>query len=228
MNIQADASQSAPDPAAVLGAAISLWEACHRTACRKPKVNLSECYHGGDQCMREVMRVATLFEEWACRHIAFEEIDEVWPYFLENEFGRACIKVVGACGLAEFGANDCLRVAMQLWLPVRHDGVLPVPVLEEISNPIHGVALRIFRIQTVRDSRVYGDVVLYTSDDDPFTSEFSQPYFAFCGVYESGEVEHIADRLTYMEAVNLAQGLIPGLLFTLCPTSLPKPSVRRL
>jgi len=31
--------------------------------------------------MREVMRVANQFENWACRNVNFDEFNEVWPYF---------------------------------------------------------------------------------------------------------------------------------------------------
>ena len=72
-----------PDSAAVFGAALSIWQACRETAARDPHLNLSDCYNGMDEFMREVMRVGKCFEDWACRHVAFEELADVWPYFLE-------------------------------------------------------------------------------------------------------------------------------------------------
>jgi hypothetical protein len=95
------------DPAAVLGAAVSLWQACQRD----PRPDLSAYYGGGDQWMREVMRVATLFETWATRHVCF---DECWPYFLDDRFGGTCVGLVGADGLARFEEADCLRVALRV------------------------------------------------------------------------------------------------------------------
>jgi len=177
--------------------------------------------------MREVMRVAGLFEGWAAHHISFEENDDVWPYLLEDKFGPACLEIIGVSGLVEFDRNDCLRVALRLQLPVRHDGCLPVPVLEEIDNPIANAAFRTLRIQTVRDHRRSCNIAPFTLDDEPFDREYTKPYFAFYGVFGSGKIEHIADRKTYVGAVDLARQLIPGLAFTPCPTSSPKPRARR-
>jgi len=177
--------------------------------------------------MREVMRIAALFEAWASSHIVFEENDDVWPYLLEEKFGPACLEIVGVCGLVEFNHRDCLRVALRLRLPVRHDGSLPVPILEETANPIPNAAFQVLRIQTVRDHRGSCTITPFTIDDEPFDRDFSEPYFGFYGVLESGEIEHIADRMTYSEAVDLARRFIPGMSFTACPTSLPKPSARR-
>jgi len=104
----------ATDPAAVLGAAVSLWRACQSD----PQPDLGVCYGGSDQWMREVMRVATLFETWATRHVCFGDLDECWPYFLEDRFGAACVELIGPDGLARFAEADCLRVAQRLRLPV--------------------------------------------------------------------------------------------------------------
>src|SRR5262245_39766903 len=79
------------DPAAVFGAAMSLWEACEASARNDSKLNLSESYHGMDELMRQVMRVATLFESWCCEHLDFDQFSDVWPYFLEDKFGEACL-----------------------------------------------------------------------------------------------------------------------------------------
>ena len=76
------------DPAAVFAAATSLWRECQKQAATEPGVNLSDCYGGMDSLMREVMRIATLFETWSCSHVRFEELNDVWPYLLEDRFGR--------------------------------------------------------------------------------------------------------------------------------------------
>jgi hypothetical protein len=46
-----------PDSAAVFSIALSLWEICERQS-RETGFNISECYKGVDQFMREVMRIA--------------------------------------------------------------------------------------------------------------------------------------------------------------------------
>ena len=78
-----------PDLAGMFAAAHSLWKAIFEAADHPGKTGLSEAYTGIDQLMREVMRAGMLFEAWACRHIAFEESDEVWPYFIADHFGAA-------------------------------------------------------------------------------------------------------------------------------------------
>ena len=70
------------DTAAVFAAAHSLWEAIQKRARAAPEINLSDCYSGMDQLMREVMRIANQFEEWACQHVEFNELTDVWPYLL--------------------------------------------------------------------------------------------------------------------------------------------------
>lgn len=61
------------DPAAVFACANSLWLACKRQAGVDPNLNLSDAYNGMDQLMREVMRIAEMFEKWSCQHVVFEE-----------------------------------------------------------------------------------------------------------------------------------------------------------
>ena len=111
--------ETSPDPAAVFGCAISLWHECKKPAKAAEKVNLSACYNGGDEFMRVVMRVATRFETWASDLVEFEELDDVWPYMMEDRFGAACVEVMGAENLASFNDSDCLRVALRLRLPVK-------------------------------------------------------------------------------------------------------------
>ncbi|MEN9576237.1 MAG: hypothetical protein RL514_4092 [Verrucomicrobiota bacterium] len=107
-----------PDSAAVFACALSLREACLKSAAADPAMNLSESYNGMDEFMREMMRVANLFEAWACEHVAFAECNEVWPYLLEDRFGDACLAVMSPTGLAAFDETDCLRVALHLRLPI--------------------------------------------------------------------------------------------------------------
>src|SRR5258708_533966 len=139
-----------PDPAAVFGAALSLWQACWKSA-HDLRINLSEPYQGGDEFMRQVMRVGNVFETWACEHVNLNETSDVWPYLLEDRFGEACVEVVSASGLAEFNDKDCLRVALRLRLPVLPDPNLPLPVDVCVPNPVIESPFRKFRIQTIRD-----------------------------------------------------------------------------
>ncbi len=106
------------DAGAEFAAALSLWRTCVAVAATE-QVDLSERYRGIDQLMREVMRIGRLFERWACDHIEFEELDEVWPYLLEDRFGEACLRVLPVGSLDQFDEAACLRVAYQLALPMK-------------------------------------------------------------------------------------------------------------
>ena len=202
-------------------AAISVWEACRKSAETEPRINLSECYNGGDEFMRVVMRTANRFEKWASLHIAFSELDDVWPYMMEDKFGAACVSVMGAESLTHFDDNDCLRVALHLRLPVKVSDGLPVPVDVIAENPLSGSAFRTFRILTVREFGGNDGCEPFTLDDDPFDEQFSPPFFGIYGVGDDGLREHIADRDTYAEAVSLVRNLIPGIAFPDTPPFLP-------
>ena len=209
------------DSAAVFGAALSLRKACREAAERDPHLNLSDCYNGMDEFMREVMRVGNCFEDWACRHIAFEELADVWPYFLEDKFGAACLAVMSPGSLAQFDDTDCLRVALRLRLPIRPHASLRLPVDVTAQNPTAGTAFAAFRIQTVRDALKGGFTEPFTADDDPTDEEMGEPYFSLYGVGADGLLEHIADRRTYAEAVTLAGKLAPGIEFPTVPVISP-------
>jgi hypothetical protein len=205
------------DPAAVFACALSLREACLKSAKANPQLNLSESYNGMDEFLREMIRVGNLFEAWACAHVAFDELNDVWPYLMEDKFGDACLEFMLPSTVAEFADTDCLRVALRLRLPIQADDKVRVPVDVRAPNPIGGSEFRAFRIQTVRDDLDEGDVAPFTTDDDPFDEEFGPPYFALYGVGDDGMVEHIADRDTYSDALNLAQKLAPGVTLPLKP-----------
>ncbi len=210
-----------PDPAAVFGCALSLWHECKKLTKANERLNLSECYNGGDEFMRVVMRTANRFEKWASMHIAFGGLDDVWPYMMEDKFGAACVSVMGAESLARFDDSDCLRVALHMRLPVKVSDGLPVPVDVSAENPLSGSAFRTFRILTVR---VFGDnegCEPFTFDDDPFDEQFGAVFFGLYGVGDDGLREHIADRDTYAEIVNLARNLVPGITFPDAPCVKP-------
>jgi hypothetical protein len=203
-----------PDPAAVFAAALSLWAVCQKQARHDSTLNFSEHYRGMDEFMRVVMRVANQFERWSCRNLNFAELDQPWPYLLQDHFGEDCLEVVPADNLVPFDDDACLCVAIKLRLPVRLDKGLPVPVDVRAANPWHvsGSGFREYRIQTVRDG-VDEHCVPYTCADDPFDGSYGDPYFGLYGVNKSGLLEHIADRPTYAKVLSLAQKLVPGLKF---------------
>lgn len=203
-----------PDPAAVFACAMSLHDACLERAKVEPKLDLSEVYQGMDVFMREVMRVGEMFEEWACRQVAFHELADVWPYLLEDRFGAACLEVMDADSLAGFDGDDCLRIAFKLRLPLRVDGSLPLPVCVEAPNPLAGAGFQRLRVQTVRqDLDEDGGIVPFTEDDDPFDEDFGAPFFGIFGVDEDGLPKPIADRNTYQAARGLLEKLLPGMGF---------------
>jgi hypothetical protein len=110
-----------PDPAAEFGAALSLFNAAE-TAAEMHSNNLSDAYSGGDEFMRQCMRVGREFEAWACAHVDFDELADVWPYDLHDRFGRAAIEVIGSeCRLHRLGADHWPLIADVLKLPLRNN-----------------------------------------------------------------------------------------------------------
>jgi hypothetical protein len=206
------------DSAAVFACAFSLWEACLKSAEVDSTLNLSACYNGIDQLMREVLRIGNEFESWACHHVSFDNFSEVWPYMLADKFGPSCIEVLSPGTLANFNEKDCLRIALHLRLPVKLSHEFPVPIDIRVNSPLPGNGFREFRIQTVRDCGD-GHVAPFSIYDDPFDDEFGPLYFGIYGVDEEGELEHIADRKNYLDAVELLQKLVPGIEFPHEPTA---------
>jgi hypothetical protein len=208
-----------PDPAAIFACALSLWRECVKRSHSGQKVNLSECYNGGDEFMRVIMRVGARFEEWACAHIEFEALNHCWPYLLEERFGEACIAVKGIAALKEFDDEDCLAVSLRSRLPVKAVGKLPIPVDISAWNPVSASEFRQFRIQTMREF-ADGSAEPFTSVDDPFDDNFGPPFFRFYGVCDDGMPEHIADFVTYAKALRIARKLAPGIQLPDVPHSI--------
>lgn len=204
-----------PDSAAILAIAVSLWQMLGGlgTGEGHGRLNLSECYNGMDQLMREVMNIANTFESWACEHVAFEELNDVWPYLLENKFAEACLAIIEPVALQRFDETYCLRVAMHLRLPLIYREGLPLPVEFTTANPVANSGFHMFRIQTVRVSIEDDFLSPFTFGDDPFDGEFLPPHFALYGVGNDGSPEHIADRRFYAEIVSLAKNIAPGIRF---------------
>lgn len=208
------------DPAAVFAISHSLWQACTKRAAVDPKLNLSDHYAGMDGLMREVMRIATQFETWACQHIAFDELDDVWPYLLQDKFGECCLALLLPDSLAAFAETDCLRVALRLQLPIRLSQSLHIPIEVFAENPASRSGFAAFRIQSVRCLLEDGSISPFTSKDEPFDDDFDHPFFGLYGLDRNGAVEHIANRTTYASARDLAQKIAPGINFPSEPTSM--------
>ncbi len=216
MNTDTESAIVSLDSAAIFACALSLWQASQEHA-KKDNLDLSECCNGMDEFMREVMRAANQFEAWACLHVIFNELNDVWPYFLEDRFGEACWAVLWPTTLSNFDDSVCLLVAMRLRLPVMVDDALAIPINLNAHNPILQSAFRELRIQTVRSRIEDGEPTPYCCGDEPFDEEFGSPYFGLYGVAGDGLLEHIADRRTYKEALTLAQKLAPGVEFPNVP-----------
>lgn len=168
--------------------------------------------------MRVIMRIGARFEEWACSHIHFDELENCWPYLLDERFGEACIALKDVSSLDGFCDDDCLEVALRLRLPVKAVGTLPVPVDVSAGNPVSESEFRQFRIQTLRQC-ADGNIEPFTSFDDPFDEKYGSPFFAFYGVCNDGMLDHIADLKTYFDAVSLVRKLAPGIQFPDVPHS---------
>ena len=112
-------SSESSDPAAIFAISTSLWRECHKHSAADRSINLSDAYSGMDGFMREIMRIATQFETWACRNVDFTQLTDVWPYLLEDRFGKECLSVLLAEKLSDFDEHDCRRVASRLRLAFR-------------------------------------------------------------------------------------------------------------
>ena len=200
------------DPAAVFACAVSLRDACEECETTTPALNLSQAYNGYDQFQREVVRVGSMFEEWACHHVAFADCDAVWPYMLQERFGEACLEVLGPEQLAVFDSDDCLRVAMELRLPLWVDVGIPVPFVVEVDHPVEGAGFGRLRIQTVRE-RLGDDpeFIPFVAGDDPFDEELGPARFSLYGIGHDGPHQYITDRRRYRDARGLLMALVPGI-----------------
>jgi hypothetical protein len=112
-------SNDSSDPAAIFAIATSLWAECHKHATADRSINLSDAYSGMDGFMREIMRIGAQFEAWACRHVDFDQLTDVWPYMLEDRFGKECLSVLLPENLSDFDEHDCRRVSARLRLTFR-------------------------------------------------------------------------------------------------------------
>ena len=80
----------APDSAAILAAAMSLYGLNTLTDCET-----SDAFEGHDNFMRVCMKLASDFEIWACANVEFAELTYSWVYLLSDHFLAAVQEVVG-------------------------------------------------------------------------------------------------------------------------------------
>ena len=200
-----------PDPAAVFACAMSLHDACMKRAEADASLDLSDAYQGMDQFMRELMRVADLFENWACHHVAFEQLGEVWPYLLEERFGAACLERMDAGFLSEFNEDDCFAVALRLRFPLWIDEGLPLPFLLEVGNPVSGSEFSNYRIQTFRTELESGELQPFVAGEEELDENFGVPFFAIHGMCRDGTTVPVAERGSYREAAGLLRAMFPGM-----------------
>jgi hypothetical protein len=84
-----------PDPAAVAAMVLSINREAEEAVKENPKLSFSEAYHGADGFLREAMRVAQEFEQWACKNVDFDATEETWVYKMEDDFGKAAVQQAG-------------------------------------------------------------------------------------------------------------------------------------
>ena len=200
------------DPAALFCCAVSLRDAAMESTGGRES-NLGEEYNGWDEFLRQVMGVATRFETWATEHVAFDELGEVWPYSMEDRFGRACVEVVDLWHLAEFDDEDSVRVAQHLGLPLIYDESLHIPLEVRAPNPVVGSAFHEFCIRAIRYHVEDEEPMPLMAGDKPWDPEWTDPVFAIYGVQADGIEMHITDLPQYRDAVVLLGKLSPGIRF---------------
>ncbi len=198
---------TAPDPAAVFAIARSLWSALHAPDGETAPPDAAPT---ADERMRTVMDVAEAFETWACEHVIFDEVDDVWPYLLEDRFGDAFPRLFGWEALDRFGPSHCLQLALLWNLPLRGTAARPLPVDVTIPHPMPGAAFSALRLQTIRIAADDRECEPWTADTFRDLAPGESIVFGLYGVSSDGRLEHIADRGSWEAAVELVRGLWPG------------------
>lgn len=115
-----------PDPAAEFAAAKSLYS--HIGAQVFDAEQIIEELECQEFIMRGAMLVARAFEAWACRHVDFDKLDDIWPYVLEDRFGVAFFQVWGRNGTLESVIGREGEIA----------GILGLPILSTPRDETHG------------------------------------------------------------------------------------------
>lgn len=110
-------NKETPDDAAIFAAAVSLYNAANNG--ESTAGELSDEWSGFDNFMRQLLPVARKFEEWACSQVDFFELNDVWPYLLEDSFGKAFLSVLSTDELkGGFKDTHCQRIAEVMGLPL--------------------------------------------------------------------------------------------------------------
>lgn len=105
------------DPAAIWYATKSMVDWLGKQP-KPDRDDLVESHGGEDEFVRTVAHTATEFEKWACKHVDFHELEEIWPYWLEQHFGVLCNSEV----MYSPGSADWCEVIANLGnLPLRKD-----------------------------------------------------------------------------------------------------------
>lgn len=144
----------AQDPAAVFAIAHALFvllesKAAARGEHQQEDDNQESIWedHGGqDGALRNFMSTASIFEAWACKHVAFDELADIWPYKLMDSFGEAWKKMAGENYYHRDhphrnmthptpGPGMCYQLARLMELPVfyRENDEL-IPLLVHVQN----------------------------------------------------------------------------------------------
>lgn len=100
------------DLAAILCAAMSLRQSLEDYL----DDGISDEFEGADNGYRYCMERAIQFERWACDNIEFAEMEDVWPYWLEEHFGPLFVRYAWNTDL---DAIDWREFATRARLPVR-------------------------------------------------------------------------------------------------------------
>jgi hypothetical protein len=106
------------DPADIVAVIISLNDTA-RELSKSGNADISEAYQGVDQFMRETIRVAEQFEQWACSHVLFDDFGEVFPYFIEDKFGKALHELYGITCLRDINSDAFPKIAEHLHIPFK-------------------------------------------------------------------------------------------------------------
>jgi hypothetical protein len=202
-----------PDPAAIFGAALSIWTACHEMEGKEATLDLSDTFNGLDELMRVAMAIATRFETWSCHNVEFDRLSGWWPYKLEMELGKTCLELLGLEALPKFGDDDALQVALRLQLPLKPGAKRWIPLHVHAANPIPGATFTGLYIRTMREAKDGSGVYPFTEKDEPFDPNFGVPFYGIYGIDSSGMSEHITDRSTRSDAIAIVEKLLPGIHF---------------
>lgn len=144
----------------------------------KDDFDISEAYQGVDECMRRCMHLGRVFEVWACDHIHFDSLQNVWPYYLEDHIGPAIEKMFWEANHTipiMWDDSDLLSLAVNLRLPVliAETTGSSMDIVWELprSRPGEFQAYQVRTVRTTPDGESVehysiGDAAHYNNDDN--------------------------------------------------------------